>query len=54
MSETVALSSADELVFPASSHAQYGVNCDQRGSYDPAAAALAMERFLSFFSFHLA
>ena len=54
MSETVALTSADGLVFLASSHAQHGFNCEHRGSYDPAAAALALERFLAFFSLHLA
>ena len=34
--------------------AQHGFNCDHRGSYDPAAAALARERTLAFFSLHLA
>ena len=34
--------------------AQHGFNCDHRGSYDPAAAALALERTLAFFSLHLA
>ena len=54
MSETVALTSADGLVFPASSQAQHGFSCDQRGSYDPAAAALALQRTLAFFSSRLA
>ena len=34
--------------------AQHGFNCDQRGSYDAAAAALARERTLAFFARHLA
>ncbi len=34
--------------------AQHGFNCDQRGSYDAAAAALAEERTLAFFAEHLA
>ena len=34
-------------------HADHGFNCDQRGSYDAAAAALARERTLSFFAQHL-
>ncbi len=35
-------------------HANHGFNCDQRGSHDPAAAALARERTLAFFARHLA
>ncbi len=35
-------------------HANHGFNCDQRGSYDAAAAALALERTLAFFARHLA
>ncbi len=34
--------------------AQHGFNCDHRGSYDAAAAALARERTLAFFARHLA
>jgi carboxymethylenebutenolidase len=34
-------------------HANHGFNCDQRGSYDAAAAALARERTLAFFARHL-
>ena len=34
--------------------ADHGFNCDQRGSYDEAAAALARERTLAFFEKHLA
>ena len=34
--------------------AQHGFNCDHRGSYDAAAAALALERTLTFFARHLA
>ena len=34
--------------------AGHGFNCDQRGSYDAAAAATAMERTLAFFGEHLA
>ena len=33
--------------------AQHGFNCDQRGSYDQAAADLARERTLAFFGQHL-
>jgi len=33
--------------------ADHGFNCDQRGSYDAAAARLARERTLAFFSRHL-
>lgn len=33
--------------------ADHGFNCDQRGSYDAAAAALARERTLAFFASHL-
>lgn len=33
--------------------AQHGFNCDQRGSYDAAAAALAQERTLGFLARHL-
>jgi len=33
--------------------AQHGFNCDQRGSYDATAAALAKERTLAFFASHL-
>lgn len=33
--------------------AQHGFNCDQRGSYDAAAAAVAEERTLAFFAQHL-
>lgn len=33
--------------------AQHGFNCDHRGSYDAAAAALAQERTLAFFARHL-
>ena len=33
--------------------AQHGFNCDHRGAYNPAAAALARERTLSFFAQHL-
>ena len=54
MSETVALTSADGLVFPAYAHAQHGFSCDQRGSHDPAAAALALQRALAFFFLPLA
>jgi carboxymethylenebutenolidase len=35
-------------------HANHGFNCDQRGSYDAAAAKLARERTLAFFAKHLA
>ena len=35
-------------------HANHGFNCDQRGSYDEAAAKLARERTLAFFAKHLA
>ena len=35
-------------------HANHGFNCDQRGSYDAAAAKLARERSLAFFARHLA
>ncbi|HSV36261.1 MAG TPA: dienelactone hydrolase family protein [Ramlibacter sp.] len=35
-------------------HANHGFNCDQRGSYDAAAAKLARERTLAFFAMHLA
>jgi carboxymethylenebutenolidase len=35
-------------------HADHGFNCDQRGSYDAAAAKLARERTLNFFAKHLA
>jgi carboxymethylenebutenolidase len=34
--------------------ADHGFNCDQRGSYDAAAAPLARERTLAFFAQHLA
>jgi carboxymethylenebutenolidase len=34
-------------------HANHGFNCDQRGSYDAAAATLARERTLAFFASHL-
>ena len=34
-------------------HANHGFNCDQRGSYDAAAAALARERTLAFFARHV-
>ena len=34
--------------------ADHGFNCDQRGSYDAAAAQLARERTLAFFAKHLA
>lgn len=33
--------------------ADHGFNCDQRGSYDAAAATLALERTLAFFDAHL-
>ncbi|MET0330534.1 MAG: dienelactone hydrolase family protein [Dyella sp.] len=33
--------------------ADHGFNCDHRGSYNPAAAALAQERTLAFFQEHL-
>ena len=33
--------------------ADHGFNCDQRGSYDAAAATLARERTLAFFAEHL-
>jgi carboxymethylenebutenolidase len=33
--------------------ADHGFNCDQRGSYNEAAAALAGERTLAFFAQHL-
>jgi carboxymethylenebutenolidase len=35
-------------------HANHGFNCDQRASYDPAAASQARERTLAFFAKHLA
>jgi carboxymethylenebutenolidase len=35
-------------------HANHGFNCDQRGSYDAAAAKQARERTLAFFHKHLA
>jgi carboxymethylenebutenolidase len=35
-------------------HANHGFNCDQRGSYDAAAARLARDRTLAFFAKHLA
>ena len=35
-------------------NANHGFNCDQRGSYDEAAAKLARERSLAFFKKHLA
>lgn len=34
--------------------ADHGFNCDQRGSYDPASAALARERSLAFFAKYVA
>lgn len=34
-------------------HANHGFNCDQRGSYDAAAAELARERTLAFFARHV-
>ena len=34
-------------------HANHGFNCDQRGSYDAAAAKLARERTLAFFGQHV-
>jgi carboxymethylenebutenolidase len=34
--------------------ADHGFNCDQRGSWDAAAAKLARERTLAFFARHLA
>ena len=34
-------------------HANHGFNCDHRGSYDAAAAALALERTVAFFARHL-
>ena len=34
-------------------HANHGFNCDQRGSYDAAAATLARERTLAFFARHV-
>jgi len=34
-------------------HANHGFNCDQRGSYDAAAAQLARDRTLAFFAEHL-
>lgn len=34
-------------------HANHGFNCDQRGSYNEAAATLARERTLAFFAQHL-
>ena len=34
--------------------ADHGFNCDQRGSYDEAAATLARDRTLAFFEKHLA
>jgi carboxymethylenebutenolidase len=34
-------------------HAGHGFNCDQRGSYDAAAAQLARERTLAFFARHV-
>jgi carboxymethylenebutenolidase len=34
-------------------HANHGFNCDQRGSYDAAAAKLARQRTLAFFGQHL-
>ena len=34
-------------------HANHGFNCDQRGSYDAAAAKLARERTLAFFAAHV-
>lgn len=34
-------------------HANHGFNCDQRGSYDAAAAQLARERTLAFFARHV-
>jgi carboxymethylenebutenolidase len=34
-------------------HANHGFNCDQRGSFDAAAAKLARERTLAFFGKHL-
>lgn len=34
-------------------HANHGFNCDQRGSYDAAAAKLARERTLAFFRKHV-
>jgi len=33
--------------------ANHGFNCDHRGAYDAAAAALARERTLAFFTQHL-
>jgi carboxymethylenebutenolidase len=33
--------------------ADHGFNCDQRGSYDEAAARLARQRTLDFFAQHL-
>jgi carboxymethylenebutenolidase len=34
-------------------NANHGFNCDQRGSYDEAAAKLARERTLAFFAKHV-
>lgn len=42
--------SVEVHVYPA----HHGFNCDQRGSYDAAAARLARERTLAFFARHLA
>lgn len=42
-------SAVDVHVYPA----QHGFNCDQRASYDGAAAAAALERTLAFFGRHL-
>ena len=33
--------------------AEHGFNCDQRGSYNQTAAALALERTLAFFTTHV-
>jgi carboxymethylenebutenolidase len=34
--------------------AHHGFNCDHRGAWEPAAAALAQQRTLEFFKAHLA
>ena len=42
-----------EGIFHIYAGAGHGFNCDQRGSYNPQAAALARERSLAFFAEHL-
>jgi len=49
--ETAVAGLADATVY--TYDAEHGFNCDQRGSFDPAASALAGQRTLEFFRQHL-